>query len=126
MNEKILVVADEQDVCHVLKEALEYEAFQVTVSNSGEDALNCLQGSQYHVVMVDVRLGGSVSGVEVIHRCGKMAKKPVILVISATPKRLLDPIFNQQGISDLINGVLEKPSDLNPDTIATTVKKSLK
>lgn len=123
--EKILVIDDEQDVCNILKEALEYEGYKVDFELSGEQALQKIQTNQYQAILVDIRLGGSTSGVDVIRSCGNLPQRPVVIVISATPKRLLDPIFEKEGILELVDKVLEKPSDLNPDVAPRLVKSVL-
>lgn len=125
MEGKILIIDDEQDVCTVLKEALEYEGYEVDFELSGEQALQRIQATQYQALLVDMRLGGSTSGVDVIRYCGNLSQRPVVMVISATPKRLLDPIFQKEGILELVDRVLEKPSDLNPDVAPRLVKAVL-
>ena len=125
MNEKILVVDDEKDICDLVKETLEYEGYSVTAASSGEEARRYLEGTPYHMIIVDIRLGGSVSGVDIIRDCSDMSERPVILVISATPERLLGPLFIEEGISGFIERVLEKPADLNPERIVGAVRKWL-
>lgn len=126
MREKILVIDDEPEVCRVLKEALEYEGYAVETSLSGEEALQLIQNKEYDALLVDIRLGGSTSGVSLIHYFRERPKRPALLVISATPEELLNPIFEQEGILDLVDKVMEKPSDLNPDVAPGIVKGVLR
>lgn len=121
-----MIIDDEQDVCTVLKEALEYEGYQADFVLSGDEAIERIEGTQYQALLVDIRLSGSTSGIHVIRHCGKLAERPAILVISATPKNLLDPIFEQEGISNLVERILEKPSELNPDVAPGLVREVLK
>ncbi len=125
MDKNILIVDDELDVCNVLKEALEYEGYKADIVTTGKDALSLLNEGSYELSLIDVRLEGSVSGIDVIKHCRKLPRQPKILVISATPKRLLIPLFEQEQISDLILEVLEKPADLNPDRIGGIISKFL-
>lgn len=125
MSKNILIVDDENDVCAVLREVLEHENFSVTVCNSGKDAFAKLQTGAFQAVLVDVRLEGALSGVDVIRECRSMAQRPKVIVISATPARHLAPIFEREGIADLIDRILEKPADVIPDVIGREVRNVL-
>lgn len=125
-REKILIIDDEEDVCNVLKETLEYEGYSAQVAASGEKALELIGRSHFQVLLVDMRLAGNISGVEVIRHFKGQHQQPAIFVISATPKALLEPLFEKEGITDLVLRVLEKPADLNPDKFPTILKNALK
>lgn len=125
-REKILIIDDEEDVCNVLKETLEYEGYDAEVAASGEKALELISRNHFEILLVDMRLAGAISGVEVIRHFKSQNQRPAIFVISATPKKLLDPLFEKEGITDLVLRVLEKPSDLNPDIFPQLLKDLLK
>ncbi len=57
MNNPILIVEDEKDFALGLKEILELEGYQVTVSYSAEDALVQLSGHLFDLVLTDLMLG---------------------------------------------------------------------
>ena len=125
MADRILIVDDEPDVGKVLKEALEDDGFQTDAVLSGEEALEALKTTRYQAILVDVRLGGAVSGIDVIRRAGGLTERPALVVISATPENLLAPIFEKEGIGGLVDRSLEKPGDLNPDVVPRLVKAVL-
>jgi len=115
MNEKILIVDDEKDVCEALKESLNREGYEVEVCYTGVDALALLNEKKYDLVLIDVRLEGRISGIDLIKKAVEITPKPAIVVESATPKKQLEEIFKKEGVLERIDRILEKPSDLRLD-----------
>ena len=126
MQKRILVVDDEADICTYLKDTLEYESHEVEVAKTGDEAIEKLDQRSFDAVLIDIRLETQTSGVDVIKRCRELASRPSVIVISATPERLLKPIFDQEGISDEIDIILEKPGDIKPDVIVRRVNTVLR
>ena len=56
-DSRILVVADEQDLCEILKFNLETEGYQVETANSAEEALE-KDIASYNLLLLDVMMGG--------------------------------------------------------------------
>ena len=111
---KILIVDDEIDICTALKDALEFEGYVTDVATTPKQALQLLEGP-YDLLLIDIRLCGGMSGIDIIKHCRNLPKRPKIIVISATPKKALQPIFEQEGISDLMLAIWEKPDDVMPN-----------
>lgn len=126
MKDKILIVDDEIDVCNFLKESLGFHGYEVDIAITGEEALKCLKEKVYQALFIDIRLSSAVSGIDVIKACKAMTQRPRILVISATPERYLNPTFQEEKISNVIDHVLEKPSDLKPDYLLGKLSSSLR
>jgi len=126
MKDKILIVDDELDVCNFLKESLSYHGYEVDIAIKGEEALKCLGEKTYQALFIDIRLSSRVSGIDVIKACRDMAVRPRILVISATPERYLNPTFQEEKISGVIDHVLEKPSGLKPDYLLGKLSSALR
>jgi DNA-binding response OmpR family regulator len=125
VHKRILVVDDEVDICTYLKDALEDESHEVDVAKTGDEALDKLSQTSFDAVLIDIRLETQTSGVDVIKRCRELPSRPSIIVVSATPERLLRPIFDQEGISSSIETFLEKPADIKPDVIVRRVNTVL-
>jgi len=123
MNEKILIIDDEKDVCEVVKDILDYEGFDVKIANTGDQAMEHLKKGIYQLLLVDVRLEGSMNGIDVIKACRALPGKPKIAVISATTASELEPIFRNEGISSIISRILEKPRDLEPSKFTKIIKE---
>ena len=126
MSQKILIVDDEKDVCDALKEPLEHEGFFVKTLSSGKEAIQaCERREVFDLALVDIRLEGKVSGIDVIKAWSEAESKPKIAVISATPYRMLKPIFDEQKIDHLIQGFVDKPGDMKPDVLTKKIKDIL-
>src|SRR3989338_885792 len=110
MQQRILIIDDEPDVCSFLKDTLMYGGYEIVTTGSGDEALELIKKTDFDLLIVDIRLESAVSGVEVIRRSSQGEKRPKIVVVSATPQKSLEPIFQQEGISRFIDKVLEKPS----------------
>ncbi len=119
---RVLVVDDEKDICEVVKTALENEGYEVETSFGGAEAIQCLEKGDHQILMVDARLEGRVSGIDVIRFCKDIVKKPRIFIISATIKEVLHSVLKREGLTDLVEGILEKPADLRPDVIAERIQ----
>ena len=115
MSKKILVVDDEKDVCEALKECLDRDGYEAEVCSSGAEALVLLGERKYDLVLVDMRLEGRISGVDLIRRAAELEPKPTIVVESATPKKQLEEMLKKEGLLDRVDRILEKPSDLRLD-----------
>ena len=126
MKEKILIVDDEIDVCNFLRESLEHHGYEVDIAITGEEALKCIGKKTYQALFIDIRLSSNVTGIDVIKTCKAMTQRPRILVISATPERYLNPTFQEEKISSVIDHVLEKPSGLKPDYLLGKLSSSLR
>ena len=115
MNEKILIVDDEKDVCEALKENLNREGYEVEVCYTGVAALLLLNEKKYDLVLIDIRLEGRISGIDLIKTAVDLTPKPAVVVESATPKKQLEEILKKEGLLERVDKILEKPSDLRLD-----------
>lgn len=69
MNNKILIVDDEQEICEILKYNLEVEGYEVDIAFSAEEAMT-LNISSYSLIILDVMMD-SISGFEMARRLKK-------------------------------------------------------
>ena len=121
-GQKILIVDDEADVCTVVKDALEYEGYATDVATTPNQALQFLDTMTYDLILIDIRLCGGMSGIDIIKHCRNIPKCPKIIVISATPKKALQPVFEQEGIAGLLLAIWEKPADVMPNKFIMKIK----
>lgn len=115
MKEKILIVDDEKDVCEALKECLSREDYEIEMCYTGVAALLLLNEKKYDLVLIDIRLEGRISGLDLIKTAADISPKPAIVVESATPKKELEEILKKKGLFETVDRILEKPSDLHLD-----------
>ena len=81
MEEKILVVDDEKDICDILQFNLEHEGYKVDLANSAEDALAILT-DKHSLIILDVMMGG-MSGFKMAERLRKEDNHIPIIFLTA-------------------------------------------
>ena len=78
--DRLLVVDDEPNVLYSIQKQFQTDHLEVQVAQTGRQALEAIQASRPHVVILDVRLP-DVSGLEVFDRIREFdARLPVILI----------------------------------------------
>ncbi len=81
MEERILVVDDEKDICDILQFNLENEGYKVDLANSAEEALSILT-DRHNLIILDVMMGG-MSGFKMAERLRKEGKSVPIIFLTA-------------------------------------------
>jgi len=81
MEERILVVDDEKDICDILQFNLENEGYKVDLANSAEEALSILT-DRHNLIILDVMMGG-MSGFKMAERLRKDGKSVPIIFLTA-------------------------------------------
>lgn len=81
MEERILVVDDEKDICDILQFNLENEGYIVDVAHSGEEALEKLT-DVHGLIILDVMMGG-MSGFKVAEKLRKSENVVPIIFLTA-------------------------------------------
>jgi DNA-binding NtrC family response regulator len=79
----ILIVDDEQNIRSGLAKGLLSEATVIDIAASGEEALTKFQLTGHPLVIVDVRLNGSMSGIDLLKRTLVMRPQTSVIVITA-------------------------------------------
>ena len=77
---KILVVDDEEGYRKVLYNALTERGFRVKTAASGEEALAELKKNTFPVIIVDMKLPGSIDGLELLQRAKEMDNASVLIM----------------------------------------------
>lgn len=81
-NVHILVVDDELSMREFLEVMLDKAGYQVSVAESGSQAISMIQKTFYDLVLLDIRLG-DMSGIEVLREAKKIHPRTVVIMISA-------------------------------------------
>ncbi len=82
MKQHILVVEDEAKLAQFIKLELEYEGYEVTVSQDGLDGLATARAKNPDLILLDWMLPG-ISGVEICHRLRQTGDKVPIIILTA-------------------------------------------
>jgi CheY-like chemotaxis protein len=67
---RILVVDDEPEMCHLIKQILKREGYQIDVSFSGIEALQKIKSFNYHLLLTDLEMP-EVDGIELTRKAKK-------------------------------------------------------
>ena len=110
MNERILIIEDDQDIAFIEKDYLEMSGYAITIASDG------LSGS-YQLVLLDVMLPG-MDGFEV---CRRLRDKVDIPIMMVTAKR--EDIDKIRGLGFGADDYVEKP--FSPSVLVARVKSQL-
>ena len=120
-NLKILVVDDNASARQVLQEMLEALSFQVTLAESGQDALTTLEsGQHFDLVLMDWRMP-EMDGIETSRRIKSstnLANLPTIIMVTAFGREEVMQQADQIGLE----GFLIKP--VNPSLLFDTIART--
>ena len=79
MEEKILIVEDEEKLARFVELELVHEGYRVDKAMDGRDALEMAERGDYGLILLDVMLPG-MSGMELLRRLRRTKQTPVIMV----------------------------------------------
>ena len=109
MKIKVLLVDDEKEFIEVLSERLEVRGFDVKTALSGEEALEWIHKSEFHVILLDVMMPG-YNGIEILKEIKRT--RPSIHVIMLTGHAKIDTAV--RGIELGAYDYLLKPLEIEP------------
>ncbi len=121
----ILIIDDEIEICLNLQDMLQLEDYRADYATTAKEALAKIAACEYALILVDVKLEGEVTGIEIIRSFRPREKRPKIIVISAIPREVLTPIFDREALEDLIDGMLDKPACCDPGRLMGLIKRVL-
>ena len=89
MNERIVIVEDDPDICEILKFNLEQEEYEVEIYNHGEKGLQAIQLNPPDLLLLDVMLPGK-NGLDIarILRRDEMTSTIPIIMITARSEEI--------------------------------------
>ncbi len=122
---KILIVDDEKEICLYIKDIFGFEGFDADYVTTAKEAFQKIEENGYGLILIDIKLEGPVSGIEIIKSFRKSAKRPKIIVISAMPQEALKSVLQKEDVLDLMDGYLDKPGCCNPEKLTQTVRELL-
>ena len=86
MEERILVVDDEKDICDILQFNLENEGYVVDVATSAEEALDRVN-DMHRLIILDVMMGG-MSGFKMAEMLRKAENYVPIIFLTAKNREI--------------------------------------
>jgi DNA-binding response OmpR family regulator len=107
MQQRILIIEDDLEICNLLKEFLEESGYDIKISNTGIDGLRELKSLTYNLVILDLMLPYK-SGDEILRELRSFSDMPVI-ILSAKDMVHTKVDLLRLGADDYVT----KPFDLN-------------
>jgi two-component system response regulator AtoC len=118
MAQRILVVDDETSVCHLLKEVLAAEHYQVATAGTVEDALGELAKEAFDLAIVDLLLP-ELNGLVLAEAIRMLDPRTPVILMTAYGT----PTFETVATHPAISHYLHKP--FNIDRLLELVQQSL-
>lgn len=88
---KVLIVEDEVINAKILREFLENKGYQILgIVTKGEDAINFVKQHNTDLVLMDIELAGSLSGIEAAEKIKQTSDIPILYLTSQTNKSVVD------------------------------------
>jgi len=127
-KKRILVIDDEEDVCHIIKEKFMMLGYDVSTALEGAEGFRKTLEERPDAVLLDIRIPKGEDGLTYLRELRNYQHKdpqeqvrirsiPVI-ILTATGTSM-QPVFESEGIS----GFIEKPFDV--DELYHQVRKAL-
>jgi heterodisulfide reductase subunit A len=115
---QILVVDDEAIVRESIRDWLKDAGYQVSVAESGEEALKMIQKQDFGVMILDLRLPG-INGIDVLKKAKTLKPDIKSIVITAYPTMLTQEEATKLGAIDyLVKPIFpDKLEELVRDTV---------
>jgi len=104
----ILIIEDEPAHAEALAEALEQENCSIFIANNGEQGLDQFRNHDPHVVITDLKLGGTVDGLDILDEVVKSNRTCEVVLITAHSS--IDTC--KKALRDGAYDYIEKPIDL--------------
>lgn len=105
---RILVVDDEEDVRHVIRDLLAAEGHEVTTAASGDEAVRLSRKRRFDVVTMDLRMPG-MSGRDALAELHRSDPDLVSVVVSGYATPMDAALVRSLGAHD----VIAKPFDID-------------
>ncbi len=118
MEDRILVVDDEEVICSILARRLSREGYVCVTANNGREALRYFYKDPFSLIISDIKMP-EMDGLELLKRVKAMNPKMMVIVVTAYPDIDLAVEAMRLGAYDFII----KPADL--DLMILSVNKAL-
>lgn len=114
----ILVTDDERGIRNTLKEILEFEDYEVSLAESGTEALELISKHDFDLMFLDIKMKG-IDGIETLRQIRTAGFEFPVIMISGHGTIEIAVEATKMGAFDF----LEKPPDLN--RLLVTVRNAL-
>jgi DNA-binding response OmpR family regulator len=105
MNNRVLVIDDDEAIRKLFVLTLEDTAYQVDTAKSGEQGIELEQKTKYGLIFLDLKMPG-LNGVETLRRLRELDPGVPIYIVTAFHKEFLDELGSaaEEGINfEIVN-----------------------
>jgi putative two-component system response regulator len=118
LENHILIVDDEPEVCSILAKRLEKEGYLCVTAHGGREALSYFYKNNFSLIISDIRMP-ETTGMDLLAKIKASIPSMMVIIMTAYPEITLAVEARRLGANDFIL----KPIDL--DLLALTVKKAM-
>jgi putative nucleotidyltransferase with HDIG domain len=118
MEDRILIVDDEELICRLLAQRLTGEGYSCVTANNGREALTQFYKNAFSLIISDIKMP-EMDGIELLKKVKSLNQNMLVIMVTAYPEIDMAVEAMRLGAYDFII----KPADL--DLIVLSVKKAL-
>ena len=118
MEERILIVDDEEMICDMLSRRLTQEGFFCVTARNGKEALNHFYKDAFSLIISDIKMP-EMDGIELLKKVKAIHPKMIVIIVTAYPEIDMAVEAMRVGAYDFII----KPADL--DLVMLSVRRAL-
>lgn len=107
----ILIVDDEQRLCELLSQLLEFRGYHVTSANNGDQALEEVRKRSFHIVVADLMMPG-MDGTALYDSIRKSHPETCCIFMSGKPQFLVEDVLKKYRNSPPPVEFIRKPFDI--------------
>ena len=98
----LLIIEDELEVVDSLKEYFKHHSVEVASAPTGEEGLTILAEKKPDVVLLDMKLGAGMSGLEFLRRAKAAKSAAQIIVVTAVDDQNVATMAKGLGAADYV------------------------
>ena len=87
-EKRILIVEDDPSIQRILRRSLLVNGYEVTVVDTGQQAVETVRTGQPDLILLDLCLPGDIDGIEVCVRVRELSQAPIIVVSARSEESL--------------------------------------
>ena len=118
MEDRILIVDDEEMICSILAQRLTREGYSCMTAHNGKEGLNHFYKDSFSLIISDIKMPG-MDGIELLKKVRAVHPNMLVIMVTAYPEIDLAVEAMRLGAYDFII----KPADL--ELVVLSVKKAL-
>lgn len=118
MEDRILIVDDEEVICSILAQRLSKEGYSCVTANNGREALHQFYKNTFSLIISDIKMP-EMNGIELLKRVKALNPNIMVIMVTAYPEIDMAVEAMRLGANDFII----KPADL--DLVILSVKKAM-